>query len=190
MMDGLEVARHVKANPEHAAMRMVMLTSVAQCQVAATAKEIGIAACLTRPVRALQLQETLAVTLGEGRDARGLVPAFPEHAVVKDNSVRVLVVEDNPVNQKVAVKFLEKLGFNADVAAHGLEATRVLRQSEETGSKRPHIVALTAGALADERQKCLDAGMDEFLAKPVRLEALRELIVRVLADAAAQRRAG
>jgi signal transduction histidine kinase/DNA-binding response OmpR family regulator len=198
-MDGLEVARQVRAQPRHAALQMVMLTSVALRQVAVSAKEIGIAACLTKPVRASILEETLGHTSSAAREDRRAVVAVAAAENAAPNGIRVLVVEDNAVNQKVAVKFLARLGYSADVAANGLEAvaacarvpydfllmdcqmpemdgfeaTRTLRQKQRTGGRRHYIIALTAGALAEERQKCLDAGMDAFLAKPLRLDGLR-----------------
>jgi signal transduction histidine kinase/DNA-binding response OmpR family regulator len=211
-MDGLEVARKVRDDGALSALKMVMLTSVALRQVATTAREIGIAACLTKPVRAAQLRDTLGTTV-VGSSSSGPVQRSitPHHqvATTRDGEVlRVLVVEDNAVNQKVAVKFLAKLGYASDVAANGLEAleatvrvrydvilmdcqmpemdgfeaTRVLRERERSqGGPHLHIVALTASALAEERQKCLDSGMDAFLPKPVRLEALRETIARAVA---------
>ncbi len=215
-MDGLEVARRVRAQPALDAMKMVMLTSVALRQVATTAREIGIASCLTKPVRAAQLRETLGTTIGEaqGTSAPRSVLPFPVQAAartVNGELARVLVVEDNAVNQKVAVKFLAKLGYAADVAANGLEAlsasarvpydvilmdcqmpemdgfeaTRALRLRHQANpSQCPHIVALTANTQPEERQHCLDAGMDAFLSKPVRLDALRETLEQALERAA------
>ncbi len=211
-MDGLEVARRVRTDGALSELKMVMLTSVALRQVATTAKEIGIAACLTKPVRAAQLRDTLGTTVvgsrSGGAAVRSIVPQN-QIAMTRDGEMlKVLVVEDNAVNQKVAVKFLAKLGYASDVAANGLEAlqatlrvrydvilmdcqmpemdgfdaTRALRERQQNeGGPRLHIVALTASALAEERQKCLDAGMDAFLPKPVRLDALREAIERAVA---------
>lgn len=202
-MDGLEVARRVGAEPAFAQMKMVMLTSVALRQVATTAREIGISACLTKPVRAGQLQDTLGAAMARSNEL-GAVLAFPQPLVspVAGSAGRVLVVEDNVINQKVAVRFLAKLGYSSDVVANGLEAlnltasvsydvilmdcqmpemdgfeaTRALRQRELGGLPRQYIVALTAGALAEERQKCMDAGMDTFLAKPLKMDALKEAL--------------
>ena len=152
--------------------------------------------CLTRE------QRELTEPVGAPGSSSAAVLPFP--GVAPTNCLtRVLVVEDNAVNQKVAVKFLATLGYSADVAANGLEAlmlaarmpydvifmdcqmpeldgfeaTRELRRRErEWGGRRQYIVALTAGAPTEERQKCLDAGMDAFLAKPVRIAALRDAV--------------
>jgi CheY-like chemotaxis protein len=119
---------------------------------------------------------------------------------------RVLVAEDNPVNQRVAVRMLERLGYRADVAANGFEAlaalertpyalvlmdcqmpeldgwetTRAMRQREADGARRTTIVALTANAMQGDAEKCLAAGMDDYLSKPVQLAELAALLARHL----------
>ena len=116
--------------------------------------------------------------------------------------VRILLAEDNVINQKVAVKMLRGLGYGADIAANGLEVLSALdrhpydlvlmdcqmpeldgyettlRIREQPGFASVRIVALTANSMSGENQKCLEVGMDDYLSKPVRLEALRDILVR------------
>ncbi len=139
------------------------------------------------------------------RELRGHDARFAE-----ERPLRILVAEDNPVNQRVAQRMLERLGYRADLASDGaeavrqvrsarydlilmdmqmpeldgLQATRVIR-SEQRAESRPHIIALTANALPHDKQLCLDAGMDDYLAKPLTLDALANALARV-SDARAE----
>lgn len=139
-------------------------------------------------------------------------PAVPTFDPARMSGVRVLLVEDNPVNQKVAAKMLDKLGCSVDLAENGavalerydsgryalvlmdlsmpvmdgLEATRLIRLREERTGQRVPIVALTANAMEGDRERCIGAGMDEYLTKPVRAEGLAEVIVRYAPNPAAR----
>ncbi|MDX2249369.1 MAG: response regulator [Bacteroidia bacterium] len=122
-----------------------------------------------------------------------------------ENFISILLVEDNPINQKVAVKLLEKIGYSADIAENGvkalealekasydlilmdiqmpvmngLEATKIIRRNfESLGNRGPVIIALTANALPEDQYNCTQAGMDDFIAKPVRQEVLALTISR------------
>jgi CheY-like chemotaxis protein len=198
-MDGLEVAEAIMADPALARTRLIMLSSVSQHGHGTAAQRAGIAAMLTKPVRQSHLFRCLLSVLGaterpalesRGAGRRAEAPA-PLHA-------RVLVVEDNVVNQKVAVRLLEKLGCRVDVAANGLEAvgllaelaydvvfmdcqmpemdgfeaTRVIRQREASSGHHVPIIAMTANAMQGDSERCLAAGMDDYLSKPVSFEAL------------------
>jgi CheY-like chemotaxis protein len=117
--------------------------------------------------------------------------------------LRILVAEDNPVNQKVAVRLLERMGYRADVASNGLETLEAVRRqpydlilmdvempemdgleatrcivSDVPRGRRPRIVAVTANAFKEDRQRCLDAGMDDYLAKPLNAGHLRDALLR------------
>ena len=227
LMDGLQLAAAIKADARIASVPLVLLTSLGQRGHAAAAQAAGIAGYLTKPVREAHLKRCLATVLSGGSAAtdrpvggapRQLRPLVTRHTVSEGRShaqARVLLAEDNEVNQRIAVKLLEKMGCRVDVAANGqraldaleatnydlvlmdcqmpemdgFEATRAIRTREAGGPRTP-IVAMTANAMAGDRERCLDAGMDGYLAKPVRPDELaaeisRWLPLAALADARA-----
>jgi PAS domain S-box-containing protein len=187
-VDGLELARQVRSDPSYAGLQMLLLSSeqLPRQQVA----DAGIRSSLGKPVRQVELHDALL----------GVLAPRPLGAVRARNQgadpslgIRVLVVEDNPVNQMVATGLLENLGCAVDLADDGLEAverlsrpheyavvfmdcrmprldgfdaTRQIRAQEPAGQRVP-IVAMTASALEGERERCIEAGMDDYLTKPV-----------------------
>ena len=218
-MDGLELGHAIKADPVLAATRLVLLTSIGLRGQAEKAKQAGIAAYLTKPAHRSQLYDCLTMIvdipaksatdpLEVGAASRPndlLVTRHTLKEAAAATRARILVAEDNIVNQKVAVCQLEKLGYRADVVANGLEAieavsrvsyalvlmdcqmpemdglkaTAMIRKREgEQASRRLPIIAITANAMQGDRKKCLDAGMDDYLAKPVKLEHLEATLAR------------
>jgi CheY-like chemotaxis protein len=218
-MDGLELGHAIKADPALAATRLVLFTSIGLRGQAEKAKQAGIAAYLTKPVHRAQLYDCLALIVGmpakSASDAMDDESASRPHDVLVTRHVlkevaaaarpRILVAEDNIVNQKVAVCQLEKLGYRADVVSNGLEAieavariryalvlmdcqmpemdgmeaTAMIRKCErEQASRRLPIIAMTANAMQGDREKCLEAGMDDYIAKPVKLEHLEATLAR------------
>ena len=210
-IDGLELAAQIKSTAGLADLPLVMLTSVGTHGREAALRESGIVATLTKPVRQPQLLATLTEVLGargavEGT-ARPLADAgsAPTPLRTVTGRPRVLVAEDNPVNQRVAVRMLERLGLGADVAADGweavqsfhrqpyaailmdcqmpeldgFEATERIRAREGNGRRTP-IIAMTASAMRGDREKCLAAGMDDYVAKPVTINSLRTVLERWL----------
>jgi two-component system, sensor histidine kinase and response regulator len=226
--DGETLGRKIKRDAELAGTTMlVMATSVGMRGDAVRLKDIGFAAYLTKPIRQSRLYDCLATILNEARGQEGggwqgkrLVT---QHTLPnrEERRVRILLAEDNVVNQKVAVRILQKLGYRADVVANGCEvlvalermpydavlmdcqmpemdgyeATRRVRETEEAASAaggareastpgarvpRIPIIAMTAHALKGDRQKCLDAGMDDYVTKPVNPQALSEALERWL----------
>ena len=208
-MDGATLVAIIKDDPATRDTVVVMLTSIGQCSDACRSARCD--AYLVKPVRNSQLQQTLATNwakrrgthlgtagalVGRALDRKPIATSTP-----KGHPIRVLVAEDNVVNQKVAVKMLEKLGLRADVAADGreavdlfamlpydlvlmdcqmpemdgYEATREIRKHEPT-DRRAVIIAMTAEAMAGARDRCLNAGMDNYIAKPVRLEDLAAIL--------------
>ncbi|MDN4173525.1 response regulator [Nocardioides sp. SOB77] len=186
--DGLELARRLRSDTTLRQPRLVLL-SPDQAVGAGDARAAGFDTTVAKPVRHDELRELLASLLGTSADTGALPAAEPADEL----GLRVLVVEDNPVNQLVATGILESRGYAVDVASDGLEAlerlrpdhgyaavlmdcrmprldgfetTRTYRRGERTGSRVP-IIAMTASALEGERERCLAAGMDDFLTKPV-----------------------
>ena len=199
-IDGLELARIIKADPSLRDLTLVQLTSD-QGVGARTAREAGIATTLSKPVRHSELLEALLRLVGQPQES---APRAPRRLVVPSLDLSVLVVEDNPVNQLVATGLLEALGVRVEVAddgeaaiealkgdhgfalvlmdcrmpgIDGFDATRAIRAAEPAGERVP-IIAMTASALEGERERCLDAGMDDFLTKPVDPTQLEEVVQR------------
>jgi CheY-like chemotaxis protein len=216
-MDGMAVARAVKADDSLRGVRVVVLTSLAHHPEERHYRDAGISAYLTKPVKQSRLYDCVAMAMAEvdqisarfpSAGSRGRQRVVPQH-------VRVLMAEDNAVNQKVALRQLAKLGYSADAVANGsevlsaiervsydvilmdcqmpemdgYEATRRIRQREarDPHRRRQYIVALTAHALDGDRKKCLDAGMDDYLSKPIRLEELALALERRAAPPVVQR---
>jgi PAS domain S-box-containing protein len=209
-MDGMAVARAIGSDPALCGVRIVVLTSLAHHPDESHYRELGISAYLAKPVKQSRLYDCVATAMSDRAEAsaNGIQPVRPAGPSLEPRSVRVLMAEDNPVNQKVALRQLAKLGYSADAVASGsevlsaldraaydvilmdcqmpemdgYEATRHIRRREAIDPKRPrqYIVALTAHALAGDRKKCLDAGMDDYLSKPIRLEELAQALEKRL----------
>jgi signal transduction histidine kinase/DNA-binding response OmpR family regulator len=217
-IDGFDLARTIKADPSIAAVPLVLMTSFGQRGDGRVAREIGIAAYLTKPVRESQLFDCLVTFL----DRSGVMStqsnaATPARLVTRyafkerETMARklILVAEDNTVNQLVAVRQLENMGYRADVVANGREAVEVLSRISydlvlmdcqmpemdgyeataairlrEGQSRHTPIIAMTAGAMEGEREKCLAAGMNDYVSKPVKSEALRAMLAQWLSDSA------
>ncbi|MBA2447697.1 MAG: response regulator [Chloroflexi bacterium] len=200
-MDGVELARTIVADPAIAATRLVLLTSLGRDRQPEQTHAAGIAAALTKPIRQSQLFDTLARVMAEpaGRElieTDAVMPSTP-HPVLADAGLPILVAEDSAVNRLVALGMLEKLGYRADTVENGrealealgrrsyaavlmdyqmpeldgVEATAEIRRREGAGRRTP-IIAMTAHAMAGARERCLAAGMDEYLAKPIRVADL------------------
>ena len=232
-MDGVILARAIKEDPSIASVRLLMLTSLGDRGDAKKAREAGIAAYLTKPIRQSPLFDCLTLVLGPSREVAGET-IVTRHTAKEDgprSSVRILVAEDNLVNQKVAVRMLERLTWQADVVSNGREAVEAwqrgsydlilmdcqmpemdgfeataeirkceaetreeLRVKSEAKEKaisdtlhsspitlhRIPIIAMTANAMKGDRERCLEAGMDDYISKPVRSEVLEEVILRWL----------
>ena len=201
--DGVELARAIHGQEALASLPLVLLTSGGLRGSATAAREAGIAAYLTKPVRHSHLLDAIATVMGGGgTDA----PLVTRHTIAESRSrahSRLLVADDNPVNQMVAVALLGKIGYRADVVGNGAEAVDAVSRIdygavlmdcqmpemdgyEATGEIRrreaggPHIpiIAMTAGALKGDRERCLAAGMDDYVAKPVQIDELAEALRR------------
>jgi two-component system sensor histidine kinase/response regulator len=210
-MDGLMLARAIKADPAIASARLVMLTSLGNQLDLEDMKQAGIEACVLKPVKQSRLFNRVAevmaghMPLSRKKTQTATLtlksPVTPP-ANLSRKPVRILLAEDNVINQKVALGLLNNIGYNADVANNGLEVLAALdlrpydlilmdcQMPELDGYETTHqiraradfssmrIIAMTANAMRGESEKCLDAGMDDYLSKPVRLEALRDMLSR------------
>jgi two-component system sensor histidine kinase/response regulator len=194
-MDGIAFARAIRSDPLLAAMPIIMLSSQDWDEPAV--REAGIAYCLTRPVRQSDFYDCLAGTMAGKISTAAMQQAG---SVTANLGARILLVEDNPVNQEVALNMLELLGCHAVVANDGCEALEALdrsafdlvlmdcqmpemdgfeataeirrREGARGNARRLPVIALTAAAVEGDREKCLAAGMDDYLTKPFSLEQL------------------
>ena len=211
-MDGLMLGREIKKDRTIAATRLVMLTSLGNQLDAEDMKAAGIEACVLKPVKQSRLYSRIAEILANhtplarkvGQTGSVAMKRLTDAPPVKPEAkpTRILLAEDNIINQKVAVGLLNNIGYKADVANNGLEVlaalalkpydlilmdcqmpeldgyetTQRIRATPEYANLR--IVAMTANAMRGESEKCIDAGMNDYLSKPVRLEALRDMLAR------------
>ncbi|HXH37787.1 MAG TPA: PAS domain S-box protein [Thermoanaerobaculia bacterium] len=210
-MDGLALAAAIRSEPAFDGIRLIMLTSLGHQPDQEALRRYGISACLTKPVKHVRFFGCIATTLG-GTTTSVIRPAHRLSSeplpAEQTPSVRILVAEDNEINQMVALEQLRKLGYAADMVSNGREAlvavennaydvvfmdcmmpeldgyeasTRIRKMEEEgtrgSGSPRPlYIVAMTANAMQGDREKCIAAGMNDYLSKPVsRVELKRAL---------------
>ena len=208
-MDGLTLARIIKGDPAISGVKLVLLTSFGQKGHGAQATRAGISGYLTKPVDEVDLHDCLCEILGGARRP-ALITRHSLREQRPPSSARILVAEDNEVNQKVAVKVLERLGYRVEVADSGQEAveacartpydallmdcqmpvmdgfaaTARIREREGTERHTP-IIAMTASAMVGDRERCLAAGMDDYVSKPISPEVLEEVLRRWLRKPAA-----
>ncbi|MEA3416727.1 MAG: response regulator, partial [Thermodesulfobacteriota bacterium] len=211
-MDGEAVGRAVKGDVKIADTRLVMLTSLGVRGDAKRLQEIGFAAYATKPVRHEEFKGVLSQALSSGADGapRPIATRHTAREALPDfayRKARILLAEDNIVNQQVAIGILKKLGMSAQAVANGIEALKALEsirydlvfmdcqmpemdgyeatkqirnpKSEVRNHDIP-IIAMTANAMQGDREKCLEAGMNDYLSKPVDPQALAEMIEKWL----------
>ena len=212
-MDGMQLARGVKGDPAIADTHLVLLTSMGKRgDDAEEVRRAGIDAYLTKPARQDELRDTLATVMGgaaEGSGEARLVTRNVLREARAQTRAHVLVAEDNPVNQLVALKMLERLGYRADLAPNGLEVLEALsrvnydailmdvqmpemdgyeataeirrREAARAWGGEHHstpIIAMTANAMQGERERAIEAGMDDYVSKPVKAEELAAVLER------------
>ena len=204
-MDGFGLVEQIKQADGPSTATIMMLTSGGQRGDAARCGELGIAAYLLKPVRQSELRDAIVRVLG-AKEKAGATSMITRKTLEEDTdpkkSLHILLAEDNPVNQKLAVRLLEKRGHLVVVAGNGkealaaldkksfdlvlmdvqmpemdgLEATRALRERELATGSRQAIVAMTALAMKGDRERCMEAGMDGYLSKPIRPQELDEML--------------
>ena len=208
-MSGSEFCKQVRGNAELLTVKLVLMTPFSQ-RSSAPFSETGIAATLSKPVREWHLLETISALAGgpETSNASNDLISLHQSTVVAQEvlsnaPIRVLVVEDNLVSQKVATRLLEKMGISVEIAVDGneavaksaefryavilmdcqmpnmdgFEATKIIREREQYGERIP-IIAMTASAMKGDKERCLKSGMDDYLSKPVKWECIREMMDR------------
>jgi CheY-like chemotaxis protein len=206
-MDGADVAAKIRADPKLKDMVVVLLTSAGRSEQPVSGVDVE----LVKPVRPSQLFDVLQTLLASrpARSKRRINREGSGPPAARHRWARILIVEDNAANLKVAVRMVERLGYRADVAGNGsealhvlgqvrydavlmdcqmpemdgYEATREIRRGEDGGRHLP-IIAMTASAMAGDRERCLAAGMDDYISKPVKLHIVAAVLERWLgADA-------
>jgi two-component system sensor histidine kinase/response regulator len=216
-MDGLTLARTIKADPAIVDTRLIVLSSVGQALSDGELHEAGLDGCLLKPVKQSRLFDCLvnAMSTTPAKDSVGnsVAPAsapISAESSLRREKARILLAEDSSINQQVALGQLRKLGYTAKPVANGLavlealregsydiilmdcqmpemdgyEATQAIREREQSGGQyagsapRVHIIAMTANAMQGDAEKCLAAGMDDYLSKPVRAVELQAALER------------
>ena len=213
-MDGFSLAERVRSQPEIAASNVIMMSSGAHRGDLARCRELGFSAYLTKPVRQSELRDAIARALDRRTEHTGPQAQAPsrDRRVPQHPGLNVLLAEDNVVNQRLATRLLEKRGHRVTLANNGqeavaqlqqssfdlilmdvqmplvdgLEATRIIREKESgTGIHQP-IVALTAHAVKGDQERCEAAGMDGYLAKPIRPEELDAVLQKYVSESHAR----
>jgi PAS domain S-box-containing protein len=209
-MSGLDLVRAIKSDSAKASARFVILTPLG-FRKDDLAGDNRVQACITKPIRQSRFLSRLAEIITGAEQPTGLERATAQQAPAREGSrARILVADDNLVNRKVALGQLQQLGYRAEAVASGLEVLEALEASvydlvlldcqmpemdgyevtaeirrREGAEKRTPIIAVTAHAMEEARKKCLDAGMDDYLSKPVKVEALAAVLDRWVGAAGA-----
>ena len=194
--EGATLAKDIKGDSSLASISLVLLSPHGACGDAREVQDAGFAACLMKPIKRSQLKDCLRMLVGNKMTGQGAQKALihsPSLAAEKAEPKRILLVEDNLTNQKVALGILIKIGYQVDVAANGQEAlkafekkrydlilmdlqmpkmdgyaaTAAIRKAEEKTGLHLPIIAMTAHAMRGDRELCLEKGMDDYISKPI-----------------------
>ena len=204
-MDGFTVARQINSSDQKRNTKLILLTSAGSPSDAARCRELGISGYLTKPIKQSELFDAIATVMAEHTVKRESDEARWPQIDPPSASLRVLLAEDNPVNQTLATRILEKLGHKVKVADNGkdavqlaqaehfdvalmdvqmpvmdgLEATAAIRAAEAGTGRHLQIIAMTAHAMKGDEERCLAVGMDGYLSKPIRIDDLRQKLSSV-----------
>jgi PAS domain S-box-containing protein len=214
MMDGEQTAQTILSDPQLQHIPIVILTSMGKRGDASRLQKMGCKGYLTKPVKQSHLYNMIVtiISTGEYKTSEAALPIVTRHSIEEQrrHSMHILLAEDNAINQRVAVKILEKMNYTIDVVStgrqaieainsraydvvlmdvqmpemDGLEATAELRKSGWTAEKLP-IIAMTAHAMMGDREKCIAAGMNDYISKPIKPEELYAIIRKWKMDGAA-----
>jgi len=204
-MDGHTLAAEIRRYRDAQSLPLVMLTSLGPH--ADEDQAVEFAACLTKPIKPSQLYNILLNLFTRERPSakEPARRAQIDSTMAQRHPLRILLAEDNVINQKVTLRILERMGYRADVAANGIEVLQALQRQpydvvlmdvqmpemdgleasrhicqQWPAEERPRIIAMTANALQGDREECLAAGMDDYISKPVRIEELAEALRKCL----------
>ena len=207
-MDGFSLARAIQAEPGLRGATVMMLSSTDLQGDAMRCRELGIDLYLTKPISQSELRDAISKALGKSSSLDKLAFATNRQVAPSDKrSLRILVAEDNVVNQRLAIRLLEKQGHSTVVACNGLEAiqalekqgfdlvlmdvqmphmggfeaTAIIRERERNGAARIPIIAVTAHAMKGDLERCLELGMDAYVSKPIQAGELFDTIDRLAA---------
>ncbi len=205
-IDDLQLADEIKKIPSAKEIPLILLSSTGH--VIESDAKANFSAVLNKPVKISRLKGVLCSAIRKGIQPKresGILPQGADSLLAARHPLKIILAEDNPVNQKVALKMLAKMGYRADLASNGLEvlealkrirydlilmdcqmpemdgyeATRLIRADEQERQSPPvYIVAMTAHVMEGDREECLVAGMNDYLGKPVREAELREALLR------------
>jgi len=205
-MDGFAVAERISQDRRYAGIKLVMLTSAGQPEDVARCRRLGISAYLTKPIKQSELFDVIITAIGQ---PTGEKPRAPKRARGRRRGqprLKVLLAEDNQVNQLLATRIFEKLGHHVTVVGNGreafsavkdghfdlvamdvqmpemdgLDATGAIRAREKSTGTHVPIMAMTAHAMKGDRERCLAAGMDGYISKPIRIRELEQTIAQVV----------
>jgi PAS domain S-box-containing protein len=206
-MDGITLGQRIKSDPELKDTLMIMVTSLGRKSENENWQSIGFADFLSKPVRQLQLKEIIISVLEKSKVDNDFIvkneKVQPKDLNYDKSKIKILIAEDNPTNQIVAITILKKLGYKADAVANGLEAVNLLQKvpydlvlmdcqmpemdgyeatryirdpkSKVLNNNIP-IIAMTAYAMKGDREKCIECGMNEYLSKPVQVDKLSNML--------------
>jgi GAF domain-containing protein/DNA-binding response OmpR family regulator/anti-sigma regulatory factor (Ser/Thr protein kinase) len=201
-MDGIMLTREIRKLYDEKTLPIILLTSLGRREVGA--EDLEFAAYLTKPLKPSALYDALAGMFARTTVSPKIGSAKPsmDTELGKKHPLRILLAEDNAVNQKLALRILEQMGYRADVASNGIEAiesierqvydvilmdvqmpemdgldaTREIRKLANV--TQPHIIAMTANAMQGDREMCLAAGMDDYISKPIRVNELVDALIK------------
>ena len=202
-MGGFEVIQRIRANPMFSGAMIMMLTSADQSSSAAKCRELAVESYLVKPIQPAELQMAIRKTLGMLHPT-GVVQRPEGEQTARTQALRILAAEDNPVNQRIAEKVLQKLGHDVTLAStgtaavakwtsgefdlifmdvlmpvmDGFQATRAIRARELLTGTHVPIIAMTAQAMLGDREACLEAGMDDYISKPVSTKLIEQSLAR------------
>lgn len=203
-MDGAMLAKEIRNHFSAESLPIILLTSVGKKEYSKELEQLEISAFLTKPIKHNQLYETiLSLFTEKSKLSNKVKKPYPiVNNLAEKFPLKILVAEDNVVNQKVAQRILERMGYRVDVVANGIEAVNASKKipydlifmdmlmpemdgitaskvikEKNRNSNCPKIIAMTANAMNEDREKCISAGMDDFISKPVRMKELNDILI-------------
>ncbi|MEZ4615854.1 MAG: response regulator [Caldilineaceae bacterium] len=206
-MDNFELVREIRQHTELHTLPIILFSSITKSMVRQQGRVYGIATILHKPIKPAELYDALLRQFDDTMATQRMSDANQHKDDLSDvqhrKPIRILLAEDNLINQKVASRMLQRIGYHADIANSGKEAIEAVRtnnydvvlmdvhmpeidgleatvqiRSERKHSRRPYIIALTAAAMPEDEEKCMEAGMDDFITKPVRIPDLMNVLER------------